>query len=86
MSIHSSLSSVVKGKKQRTVLKRTERIKHLIDKEKWLEESKVYGLPKIKIARLKVKKEKAAEKPKEETAIATEAKTAPTEKEKPKNQ
>ena len=86
MSIHPSLSSAIKGKQQRTVLKRTERIKHLVKKGKWDESSKVYGMPKIKMTRLKVKKEKAAEKPEAEAAAeATEAQTAPAEKEQTKS-
>ncbi|NQU19129.1 small basic protein [bacterium] len=85
MSIHPSLSSALKGKQQRTVLKRVERIKHLQKKGKWDESSKVYGLPKIKMIRLKVKKEKAAEKPEAEAAEATEAQAAPVAKEKTKS-
>lgn len=76
MSIHPSLSAATKGKQQRTVLKRTERIRHFIKKGEWTEASKVYGLPKIKLTRLKVKKEKAAEKPEAGATEATEVKTA----------
>ncbi|MFC1645611.1 small basic protein [Candidatus Omnitrophota bacterium] len=72
MSIHPSLSSAAKGSKQKTVLKRTERIKHLMKKGKWTDASSVFGMPKIKMTRLKIKKEKAAEKPEAEVA-ATEA-------------
>lgn len=62
MSIHPSLSSSGKGAAHRTVLKRAERIKYLMGKGKWSDSSKAYGLPKIKLVRLKViKKEKAAE-------------------------
>ena len=89
MSIHPSLSSSKKEKSQRTVLKRIEKIKHLMEKGKWSDETKVFGLPKIKMLRLKVaKKEKAAEKPEGEAAAAeageakTETKAAPAEKEK----
>jgi len=81
MSIHPSLSSASKGKSRQTVLKRTERIKDLIKKGKWDENSKVFGLPKTKIIRVKIKKEKAAEKPEaESTAVgeqATPSTTAP---------
>lgn len=91
MSIHPSLGSAAKGKKQRSVLKRTERIRDLLEKGKWADSSTVYGLPKIKMTRLKIKKEKAAEKPEAEAAGSTEAaeaktesKTAPTSKEKSK--
>ncbi len=60
MSQHPSLRSSDKDKAQRSVLKRYERIKILKDKEKWTENDSVYKLPKIKIAKFKIKKEKAA--------------------------
>lgn len=61
MSQHPSLRSSDKDKQQRSVLKRYERIKQLKDKEKWEEEKdSVFGLPKVKVTRFKIKKEKAA--------------------------
>lgn len=60
MSQHPSLRSSDKDKAQRSVLKRYERVKILKDKEKWTEKDSVYKLPKIKIVKFKVKKEKAA--------------------------
>ncbi len=61
MSQHPSLRSSDKDKKQRSVLKRYERIKTLQDKEKWDEKKdSVFGLPKVKVTRFKIKKEKAA--------------------------
>lgn len=62
MSIHPSLSSSEKDKKQRSVLKRTERLKIMMEKNQWKETDSVFGLPKIKTLKLKIKKEKAAEK------------------------
>ena len=59
MSMHPSLAGTEKGKKQRAVLKRVERIKWLAEKAQWKEGDKVYGLPKIKAVRIKIKKEKA---------------------------
>ena len=64
MSIHPSLASSDKDKKQRSVLKRIERLRHMKDKEQWKEGDRVYGLPKIKTIRIKIKKEKV-EKPAE---------------------
>lgn len=58
MSIHPSLSSSGKGNKQRSVLKRTERLKTMIEKNKWKEGDEVFGLPKMKTLRIKIKKEK----------------------------
>ena len=60
MSQHPSLRVSDKDKKQRSVLKRHERIKILKEKEKWEEDDSVFGLPKVKITRFKIKKEKAA--------------------------
>ncbi len=73
MSIHPSLGAAVKGKQQKSVLKRTERIKHMMNKGLWKEDSKVFGMPKIKAFRLKIKKEKAAEKSAEGDAAAAAA-------------
>lgn len=85
MSIHPSLGAAVKGKQQKSVLKRTERIKHMISKGLWKEDGKVFGMPKIKALRLKIKKEKAAEKPAEEgAAAATTAAPSPAAAQKAK--
>lgn len=59
MSIHPSLSSSEKDRKQRSVLKRTERLRTMLEKNQWKEGDDVYGLPKIKTVRIKIKKEKA---------------------------
>ncbi len=69
MSIHPSLAISGADKKQRSVLKRTERIRMMIEKGQWKEGDKVYGLPKIKTVRIKIKKEKV-EKAAETTAAA----------------
>jgi small basic protein (TIGR04137 family) len=58
MSIHPSLGAAVKGKQQKSVLKRTERIKHMMNRGLWNDDSKVFGMPKIKALRIKIKKEK----------------------------
>lgn len=71
MSIHPSLGAAVKGKQAKSVLKRSEKIKYLMNKGLWKEDTKVFGLPKIKAVRIKIKKEKAAEKPAEEGAAGT---------------
>lgn len=71
MSIHPSLRSAGKGAKQQTVLKRTERLNSMIEKKQWKEGDNVFGLPKIKTIRIKIKKEKV------EKAAATAEGTAP---------
>jgi len=59
MSIHPSLTVSEKDKKQRSVLKRAERIRMMLEKGQWKEGDDVYHLPKIKTVRIKIKKEKA---------------------------
>ena len=75
MSIHPSLRSSNKDKKQRSVLKRAERLRSMLGKGQWREGDSVYGLPKIKTIRIKIKKEKAEKV--ETTAVGTEGAAAP---------
>ena len=78
MSQHPSLRSSDKDKQQRSVLKRYERIKTLQDKEKWDEKKdSVFGLPKVKVTRFRIKKEKAAAVEGAETAEGAVAGAAP---------
>lgn len=72
MSIHPSLSASKKDKKVRSVLKRIERIRTMLEKGQWKEGDDVYGLPKIKTIRIKIKKEKA-----EKTETTAEGAAAP---------
>jgi len=58
MSIHPSLTISEKDKKTRSVLKRIERIRQMQEKGDWKQGDSVYGLPKIKTLRIKIKKEK----------------------------
>lgn len=74
MGIHPSLKSSDKDKKARSVLKRTERLKTMLEKKQWKEGDDVFGLPKIKTVRIKIKKEKAE---KTETAAGAAPGTAP---------
>ena len=79
MSIHPSLKLSEKDKKPRSVLKRTERLRIMTEKGLWKEGDSVYGLPKIKTVRIKIKKEKAAEKVEAAAATAEGAAGAVTE-------
>ena len=81
MSIHPSLASQDKSSKSRSVLKRTERLKVLLEKNQWKEGDNVYGLPKIKTLRIKIKKEKAV-KEAEKPSVAGEATPAAGESQK----
>jgi len=69
MSVHSSLRTA-KGSLSalRNVMKRHERVRHLIMQGLWTEGRSVLGLPKIK--QMKMKARKAAAKDKEDTAAA----------------
>ena len=83
MSIHPSLNVSDKDKKARSVLKRTERIRMMMEKGDWKEGDKVFGLPKIKTMRIKIKKEKVE---KTETAGAAGTGAAATAAGAPKEQ
>jgi len=62
MSLHPSLKRGNSKGSSRTVLKKDERIKKMIAKGEWNEDSEVFGLPKTKIVRMKAaKKEKKQE-------------------------
>ena len=81
MSIHPSLNSPGKDSKDKTVLKRIERIRIMLEKGQWKEGDPVYGLPKIKTLRIRIKKEKA--KKTEAAAIEGAAPAAAEAKEQP---
>ena len=71
MSQHSSLKVSSKLKKHRSVLKRFERIRILLKQGSWNESAdSVYGLPKVKSIKIRVKKEKAPETAETATAEA----------------
>ena len=77
MTQHSSLRTSSKSKQHRSVLKRFERLKYLKEKDKWEEGMSILGLPKIKIIKFKIKKEKAA--PEEALATAGQEGAVPKE-------
>ena len=69
MGLHSSLKRADKMTASRSVMKRSERIKWLMEKGLWKEKDRVLGLPKIKVVKLKaVKKEKVKDEVKPEAA------------------
>jgi len=86
VSQHPSLRSASRSKQHRNVLKRYERLEILEKAEKWKWGDSVFGIPKIKSLKLKVKKEKAAVETEaqvtEETAVKKEEETTPVAKEK----
>ena len=76
MSVHTSLRTNTKAAGSlRNVMKRYERVRHLMTQGAWTEGRSVYGLPKIK--QMKMKTRKAAAKEKEE-AVAQQPGAAPS--------
>jgi small basic protein (TIGR04137 family) len=76
MSIHSSLRSDTHAAgSRRNVLKRHERVRHLMGQGSWDEGRSVFGLPKIKQTKLKARK--AAAKEKAESAAQAPAGSTP---------
>ena len=72
MSIHTSLRSRTGAAGAlRNVLKRHERVRHLMTQGLWADGRSALGLPKIK--QMKLKARKAAVKEKEETSTQTPA-------------
>ena len=80
MSLHPSLKIDKASVAQRTVQTRIERIKELMKKGLWKDESLVTGLPKTKIVRVKAKKKVKAEGEGEAGAPAAPAAGAPAVK------
>jgi|SRR5438132_10045018 len=88
MSIDKSLRRRNALERARSVLTRGERIKTLMTEERWQEGRSPFGLPKVKVVRIiikKVKKAKEEEKPEGEAAAAGAAPAAgaPAEKKAP---
>jgi len=80
MSLHKSLVYKAALKRHRNVLSRAERVKRLKEDETWQEGRSIFGLPKVRIRRIKaggkhkkVEKAAAAEAPAEVAAPAPEA-------------
>ncbi|MBN2119462.1 MAG: small basic protein [Candidatus Omnitrophica bacterium] len=76
MSIHPSLKGLGKLSSKKSILKRGERIKWLMSKKMWSDESPIFGLPKIKVVKIKVAKKEKKEEKKEEAATETKESTS----------
>jgi small basic protein (TIGR04137 family) len=72
MSIDKSLRRKNQLQRARNVLTRGERIKTLVDEERWQDGRSPFGLPKVKVIKVVVKK---AKKAKEEKTAEGEAAT-----------
>ena len=87
MSQHSSLRASSKTKRHRSVFKRYERIKILKKEGRLKDEDSIFGLPKVKSIKIKIKKEKVdkeAATPQVQQTQAPEAQKDTHKKENPK--
>lgn len=76
MGMHPTLKRAGRSSKFRSVMKRRERIQWLIEKGVWSDDSRVFGLPKIKVLKIKAgKKEKPKEEEKKEEAAKADTGT-----------
>jgi small basic protein (TIGR04137 family) len=83
MSIDKSLRRKNQLERARNVLTRGERIKTLQKEERWQEERSPFGLPKVRVHRLVVKKAKKAKEEEKAAEGTTEAAAAPAAEKKP---
>lgn len=73
MSIHKSLVTKSTLRRHRSVLTRAERVRELADQDKLAEEDSVFGLPKVRVRRVKAGKHKKVAKAAEGEATAEAA-------------
>lgn len=67
MSLHTSLKRAERRGRFRSVWRRVERIKWLLERGMKKEEVPIYGLPKIKIVKIKATKKSKAKQAQEKT-------------------
>ena len=67
MSLHASLKRAENSGRIRSVWKKVERIKWLLEKGVKKEELPIYGLPKVKIVKMKAAKKSKAKQAEEKT-------------------
>ncbi|MDB4756864.1 MAG: small basic protein [Pirellulaceae bacterium] len=58
MTIDKSLKIKAGSVSNRNVLTRAERMQKLVDEGKWTDESKVIGMPKVRVEKIAMKKKK----------------------------
>jgi small basic protein (TIGR04137 family) len=73
MSIDKSLRRKDNLQRARSVLTRAERIAKLMDEERWQEGRSPYGLPKVKVVKVVIKKAKKAKEEKAEEGAGAAA-------------
>ena len=62
MTIDKSLKIKAGSVKMRNVLTRAERLTKLIESERWNEGDPVYGMPKVRVQKISLKKKKKVKK------------------------
>ena len=62
MTIDKSLKIKAGAAKTRNVMTRAERLQKLMDTDRWKEGDPVYGLPKVRVPKISLKKKKKAKK------------------------
>jgi small basic protein (TIGR04137 family) len=82
MSIDKSLRRKNALERARNVLTRAERIKILMEEERWTPGRSPFGLPKVRVAKVVVKKHKKAKEEEKPTEGAASAPAAAAEKSK----
>ncbi len=66
MTIDKSLKIKAGSAKMRNVMTRSERLAKLIETERWTEGDSVYGMPKVRVQKISLKKKKKVKKEDEE--------------------
>ena len=66
MTIDKSLKIKAGSAKMRNVMTRAERLTKLIETERWSEGDSVYGMPKVRVPKISLKKKKKVKKDDEE--------------------
>ncbi len=77
MSIDKSLRRKNSLQRARSVMTRSERIAKLMDEERWQEGRSPFGLPKVKVVKVVIKKAKKAKEEKTEEGAAAAPGAAP---------
>ncbi len=68
MTIDKSLKIKAGSVKMRNVMTRAERLTKLMETDRWKEGDPVYGLPKVRVPKISLKKKKKAKKTDDESA------------------
>ncbi|QEG20751.1 small basic protein [Mariniblastus fucicola] len=66
MTIDKSLKIKAGSAKMRNVMTRAERLAKLIDTDRWSEGDPVYGMPKVRVQKISLKKKKKVKKAEDE--------------------